>query len=80
MSEREIGQQEIEARMWQVVCCDGVAVDSTTNEVNVTKLAEYVADFYGHAEWLDDDLHCVWDAAVNVAALYDRRVNIFRIV
>jgi len=41
-------------------------VDARTGEVNSTRLAEVAADAEEHWEWLDDDLHWVWDAAVEV--------------
>lgn len=42
-------------------------VDSETCEINATQLAEDTAWALGHAEWLDDETHVVWDIAVEVS-------------
>jgi hypothetical protein len=39
-------------------------IDPTTGEPQYTKLAEECALSLGHAEWLDDPDHMVWDEAV----------------
>lgn len=48
-------------------------VDSDTNEVNCTQLAENTAHELNHDEWLDDSDHILWDFAVDVAEAYERR-------
>jgi hypothetical protein len=35
--------------------------------VNATLLAEAVAHIMGHSEWLDDEAHYVWEAAVTAS-------------
>ena len=42
-----------------------VGYDPVTGEYNATLLAEHTAYEYNHPEWLDDDTHMVWDAAVD---------------
>ena len=41
--------------------------DEITDEINATKLAEYVAMTLDHDEWLDDETHPLWDIAAYVA-------------
>lgn len=41
-----------------------------TGEINATLLAESAAEHFNHREWLDDETHFVWDAAVEVAEGY----------
>lgn len=48
-------------------------VDSDTNEVNRTQLAENTAHALNHDEWLDDSNHIVWDLAIDIAESYERR-------
>ena len=48
----------------------GEVVDSKTGEVNMTKLAEECAIALGHTEWLDDELHPVWEWSMEVADGY----------
>ena len=38
-----------------------------TGEVNSTLLAESAAEHFNHHEWLDDETHFVWEAAVEAA-------------
>jgi len=42
-------------------------IDGATGEVNETHLAEEVADHFGHPEWLADETHYVWDAALEAS-------------
>ncbi len=39
-------------------------VDHKTDEANLTTLAEEVAHFFEHDEWLDDPDHEVWELAI----------------
>jgi len=57
----------IKAHMRVLIDDDELAYDALTGEVNATLLAEFTADDFGHTEWLDDDLHPIWEAAVEVA-------------
>jgi len=41
-------------------------IDPKTGELDFTSLAEHCAQELGHDEWLDDETHFVWDAAVEV--------------
>ncbi len=43
-----------------------------SGEVNATLVAENVAWELGHAEWLDDDTHAVWDVALVAAEKANR--------
>ena len=45
--------------------------DTTTNEVDMTSLAEDAAHAFDCDSWLDDDTHWVWDLAFNVAEEYE---------
>jgi hypothetical protein len=45
----------------------GRCIDRTTGIANLTELAEETAIDLGHAEWLDDECHSVWDLAIDVA-------------
>jgi hypothetical protein len=47
--------------------------DRKTDEINCTGLAESCAFDLGHAEWLDDETHEVWDVAVTVAHEAERK-------
>lgn len=40
--------------------------DDLLLDYNATKLAELTAGELGHYEWLDDDLHPLWDYVVDV--------------
>jgi hypothetical protein len=48
-------------------------VDSDTNEVNRTQLAENTAHALNHDEWLDDSDHILWDFAIDIAEAHERR-------
>jgi len=48
----------------------GTFVERLTGEVNMTKLAEECAIALGHTEWLDDELHPVWEWSMQVAEGY----------
>jgi hypothetical protein len=48
----------------------GQCIDRSTNEVNMTQLAENVAHDFGHDEWLDDENHFIWDEAAGAAHYY----------
>jgi hypothetical protein len=48
----------------------GLFVDRATGEVNATKLAEEYAISIDHAEWLGDELHPIWEWALEVADGY----------
>ena len=50
----------------------GLFVDGKTGEVNATKLAEEYAISIGEAGWLDDELHPIWEWALQVAEGYER--------
>lgn len=43
--------------------------------VNLTRLAEEAAHALDHDEWLDDETHPVWDAAVAEAEAFARRTS-----
>jgi hypothetical protein len=45
----------------------GLFVDGKTGEVNATKLAEEYAVSIGETQWLDDELHPIWEWALEVA-------------
>lgn len=40
-------------------------------DVNTTQLAEDCAHAFEHDDWLDDDTHIVWDAAVAVTEWWE---------
>ena len=42
-------------------------IDHLTGEINTTGLAEDAAWHFDHDDWLDDETHDVWDAAIEVA-------------
>ena len=44
------------------------AIDPRTGEANLTYIGEQTAWELGHGEWLDDESHPVWTAAVEAAA------------
>lgn len=48
--------------------------DKITGETGPTQIAEAVAHDLGHAEWLDDETHPVWDIAAEVAEAADEEV------
>jgi len=43
-----------------------------TCEVNSTSLAEACAHAHGHDEWMDDEIHDVWDAAAEAAEQFEK--------
>ncbi len=46
--------------------------DPQTDEINATGIAEYVAHSFGHAEWLNDETHPVWDIAAYTAEFVEQ--------
>jgi len=56
------------------IASDGIGefVDGKTGEVNMTRLAEECAIALGHTEWLDDELHPIWEWSMQVAEGYER--------
>lgn len=45
----------------------GECIDQSTGLANLTELAELAAHELDHDEWLDDELHEVWELAIEVA-------------
>lgn len=58
--------QEIKAWMTQELELDGDRYYDSGGEFNTTMLAENCAWDLGHDEWLDDDLHIVWEIAADM--------------
>lgn len=44
-----------------------------SGEFQCTQIAEACAEALGHSEWLDDDLHIIWDHAVVVSEWAERQ-------
>lgn len=53
-------------------CLD--AYDHQTGDIDYTRLAEAGALSADHPEWLDDDIHPVWDWALTVGDAYVHRI------
>ena len=49
-------------------------VDHITGEVNCTALAEGAALDADNDSWLDDEIHPVWDWALDIAEAYEKIV------
>ena len=48
-------------------------IDSMTDEVNATVLAEAVAAEYDEWEWLDSETHPLWDLCADLAIKYEEK-------
>ena len=54
------------ARLWAINNVGGF-VDQITDEVDLTALAEATAHEFDHDEWLDEELHPVWEWAIEAS-------------
>lgn len=66
------GSDQVDKRTLTNWCLRELRSDSrgyldSAGEVNCTALAEACAHAHGHDEWLDDETHEVWDAALDAA-------------
>lgn len=66
----DVARREVESWMRRQLH-EGEYVDKATDEVDFTGLAEGAAGHFEHDEWLYDDHHWVWNAAVNVGGQHD---------
>lgn len=64
---------KIKARNFMIDCLQFDRQDfvDSAGEVKLTQLAENTAYHFKHDEWLDDELHWIWDLPIEVANLFD---------
>jgi len=60
----------LKSHMVNLINSGYITRDMYTGEINATEMAEMTAYDLGHSEWLDDETHVVWDAALDVAWAY----------